>query len=118
MRFSGNLIGITRRQVTALALLCLIAHAFVVGVTHHHRSDAPPSQQLISHAGDSNRSPELPIGQDCPSCCLQGVCASVAAPPAFVLTWLPAILPDRPLAALRRLSVPCLIRSSRAPPLM
>lgn len=116
MQLLGDRTGSARRRATALVLLCLVVHALIINATHHHRSDSPPFNRLISGAGNSSQTPNSLPGSDCPSCCLQRVCVSTATPSPLVVELLLATLSSQPLRALLRSSRCCLVFSSRAPP--
>lgn len=114
-----------RRRLSALrslALLSLIAHAFIVSATHFHKP-APPcdlsylSGSQISQQGSCDDSRDAASDNDCPSCVLQRNFISDARIPCPVINLAPKALPREALLLEPHLRGPFLISSSRAPPL-
>jgi hypothetical protein len=64
-----------RSRTASLALLCLMAHALFVSVTHHHKpaQSSQPARAIITDArhGDSSHTPDSNGDAHCLSCRLQ-----------------------------------------------
>lgn len=72
----GKLKRSSRSRVIALAMICLIAHAFFVSVTHHHpvrpELAAPTGSSFIANDGrGSHTAPDSSNDAQCLSCRLQ-----------------------------------------------
>ena len=103
-------------------MLCILAHAFFVSVTHHHKSvQSPVFAAIASVAADDNRgtgtAPESTSDAHCLSCRLQRNFTSNVHPASMVVQSL-----EEPLRLEASLSEPglpgsCFIFSNRAPPI-
>ncbi|HXI92861.1 MAG TPA: DUF2946 family protein [Blastocatellia bacterium] len=110
-----------RSRVTSIAMLCLLAHAFFVSVTHHHNSPQNLSSKLtasLTTSGNdgSGATPGSAGDAHCLSCRLQRNFASNVHPASVVVQPL-----QEPLSRETTLSEPrslgsSFIFSNRAPP--
>lgn len=114
--------GRARSFARAIILLCLIGHASLVTLTHHHgRAQVVPRNTLSRVEADTNNDSNGPFGSSrdkcCPSCCLQRTFVSNIQPNS--------ILPDlclEQISAELFIAEPSfkglfLVVSDRAPPL-
>ena len=77
--------GKTRSLGRATLLLCLIGHASLVTVTHHHKwSQRASNEAPVSVEANTGRNTGKPVGKSgdacCVSCCLQSAFASSVSP--------------------------------------
>jgi len=108
----------SKSRTLALVMLCLIAHALLVSITHHHDGNLRTQQSSLSVGSrDSNRTSETSNESDCLSCRLQRNFNSSLQPTLPIVEIL-----REPLNRLGTLAEiysrgTSLILSSRAPPL-
>lgn len=106
----------------SLALLSLIAHAFIINATHFHKS-APPcdlsylSGPQISEQGSCSDNRHAASDTDCPSCVLQRNFVSDVRMPCLVIDSAPEVFIGEIFLLEPRLCGIYLVSSSRAPPL-
>jgi hypothetical protein len=109
----------TRSRALPLALLCLIAHALLVSLTHHHGHEPIQTPQATASlsSGESNGTTTSNSESDCLSCRLQRNFNSLTHPGATALETLQAhVNKSILLSELYCYRLP-LILSGRAPPL-
>jgi len=108
-------------MLKSLALLCLLAHAFIVSATHFHKP-APPcdfsylSGPQLAEQGSCNDNRGAASDTDCPSCVLQRNFVSDVRIPCFVIDLTPESIIGEAFLLEPHLHDPYLISSSRAPP--
>lgn len=110
----------TRSRLTSIAMLVLLAHAFLVSVTHHHSSHPYATEATASITndarGESGTTPGSAGDAHCLSCRLQRNFSTNVHPPSVIVQPL-----QEPLSRQTALCVSCAtgsyyILSDRAPP--
>ena len=117
MRLLRDNTGSARRQATALALLCLVAHLFFISATHHHQTKRLSAVSIFTNDDkDSSGSQDANSDSNCLSCRAARVFVSAVPSPAILLELIPRTISGQPCQLLPRLFNPDCIPSSRAPP--
>jgi len=120
VRCYKTITGRIQPRAIAPILLCLIAHALLVSITHHHGfrvgSDQPGILVRASEAGDQNAGSISGDGSDCLSCSLQRNFVSDVQPFAVAYESLPGSETREVLSNSPLLNGPSLVTCDRAPP--
>lgn len=115
-------IKIMRSRVRTIALLCLVAHALFINVTHHHDTHrlVPASADTSLLGGgdtDSGNTPDTGRDGHCPSCCLQRNFIADAHTTAIIVEPAEGLIKSEIFLTEPRSHGPPLRLSNRAPPL-
>jgi len=111
----------TQSRSLALAMLCLVAHAAFVSVTHHHRltkqvAGLEGKSVIANHQGSSQSTPDSGDDSNCLSCRLQrNFSSAIRNPSVAVLDLEQSLVREINLCAAYSKSSP-LFLFGRAPP--
>jgi hypothetical protein len=120
VRLYRTIPGRMKPRAIAPVLLCLVAHALLVSITHHHGFKAGSDQSSIvvsaSETGDRGAGSMSGDGSDCLSCSLQRNFVSDLQPFAVAYESLPGSETTEIRSTSRLPNGPSLTTSDRAPP--